>query len=65
MDYSYGMNTREKRIWTFLRVELGRHERRRLDAVCGPGQPMKRGAWVRRAIVEALERDEAAKNATA
>ncbi|MFA4972508.1 MAG: hypothetical protein WC683_07825 [bacterium] len=45
-----------------LSVPLDRDERSRLDKACGPGRPMKRGAWVREAILAALDREEAAKN---
>ena len=40
-------------------IPMTKAERDRLDEVCGPGQPVKRGAWVREAILRALDREEA------
>lgn len=47
-----------------VQVPLASGERQRLNEVCGPGRPMKRGAWVREAILAALEREEAKKATT-
>ena len=42
-----------------LGVPLSPEERARVDRACGPGRPIKRGAWVREAILQALDREEA------
>ena len=43
----------------FLKVGLSARERERLNAVCGPGRRIKREAWVREALIAALDREEA------
>ena len=45
----------------FLKVGLSARERERLNAVCGPGRRIKREAWVREALIAALDREEASR----
>lgn len=50
---------------THVAVPLSAPERRRLLAACGPRRGVKRGHWVREAILEKLDREKAEKGGAA
>lgn len=43
----------------YLKINLTIKERERMNVFCGPGRRIKREAWVREALVAALDREEA------
>lgn len=51
------MNGKKRSERMTVSIPLNSNERTKLEAICGPHRRIKRGEWVREAILEKLARD--------
>ena len=59
MEYKSLVNGQQKGEFYHIGIPLAPAELRQLRAVCGPRRAVKRGQWIREAIVEKLARERA------
>jgi hypothetical protein len=61
MDYKSLMNGQRRGEFYHIGIPLAPVELRQLRAVCGPRRAVKRGQWIREAILEKLAREREAR----